>query len=66
MFDGMIVNLVSAIAEHNAMVAWVRSLPKAEADKIRAQDALLAIEKEKHRRNMEIANAGRPRNFWGK
>ena len=58
--------ICSVVAEAKAREEWLNSLPKEEADKIRAEDAAKAREQELHRRALEIAEAGRPRNFWGK
>ena len=54
------------VAEAKARQEWLDSLPQEVADKIRADDARIARENELHRREIEIAEAGRPRNFWGK
>lgn len=56
----------SLVAEARARQEWLDSLPKEEADKIRSEDVRIARENELHRRALEIAEAGRARNFWGK
>lgn len=63
---GLAEIVCGAIVEAKARQEWLDSLPKEEADKIRADDARIARENELHRRALEIAHAGRPRNFWGK
>ena len=64
---GLIAEIVcSMVAEAEARKKWLDSMPKEEADKIRAEDVRIARENEIHRRALEIANAGRARNFWGK
>lgn len=40
-------------------------LPKKEADKLRAERKQEREERKEHREKLEIANAGRTRNFWG-
>lgn len=65
MFGGMVANVASMLAAHKSREAWLDSMPKAEADKVRAEDAVLALAKDKHNQALEIANAGRARNFWG-
>lgn len=63
----LIAAMVSTIvAEVKARQAWLNSLPVDVADNIRAEDARIAREDEQHRRALEIAEAGRPRNFWGR
>ena len=66
MFGLIAAKVCSSIAEAKARQEWLDSLPKEKADKIRADDARTARENELHRRAIEIAEAGRPRNFWGK
>lgn len=64
---GLIAAKVCALAaEAKARQEWLDSLPKEEADKIRSEDVRIARENELHRRALEIAEAGRARNFWGK
>jgi hypothetical protein len=58
--------ICSIVAASKARNEWLDSLPKEEANKIREEDARIALENERHRRALEIADAGRPRNFWGK
>lgn len=64
--DAMILQLRTILAEAKARQEWINSLPKEEADRVRADDAWIARDKELHRRELEVAEAGRPRNFWGK
>ncbi len=66
MFGSIAAKICSLVAAAKARNEWLDSLPKDEADKIRADDARIAREEELHRREIEIAAAGRPRNFWGK
>lgn len=66
MFAGIVCRLAVIIAEAKARKQWIESLPKDEADRVRAEDSRIARENELHRRAVEIAEAGRARNFWGK
>ena len=57
------VHLIEAIRERDE---WIATLPKDEQDAIREKDLQESKEREDHRKNLEIAEAGRPRNFFGK
>jgi hypothetical protein len=54
------------IQAHKERETWLESLPKEEAEKIREQDLIDEKDSLQHKRALEIAEAGRPRNFWGK
>lgn len=56
-----VVGIIQALGEAKARQDWLDTLPKEEADKMRADDARRAREKELHRRAIEVAEAGRPR-----
>ncbi len=43
----------------------LKSLPKEQADKLREERRIEREEQKIHDRKLEIANASRPRNFWG-
>jgi len=66
MFGLIASTLVGLVVEAKARQEWLDAMPKDEADKIRVNDARIARENELYRRALEIAEAGRPRNFWGK
>jgi len=61
-----LVHIAQTIAKHNAREAHINSLTPEEQAAIRAADLQRWKEEEAHRRALEIAEAGRPRNFWGK
>lgn len=61
----MIEVFIAMINERNAFNRLCESLPKEEADKLRARRRKKAEEDEAHRKALELANASRPRNFWG-
>ena len=64
---GWIAVTISGIYEDaKAREKWLDSMPKENSDTIRAADRRKSREDLKHRRALEIAEAGRPRNFWGK
>lgn len=58
--------IISCIAQAKLRNEWLNSLPAEEAKRLREEYAIAAREDELHRRVLEIAEAGRPRNFWGK
>lgn len=61
------ITMVAAIINANDdREKYLNSLPVDEANKIRAKDAKEAKEYLNHMRAIEIAEAGRARNFWGK
>ncbi len=67
MYIGLVlVQAAAMVEEAKAREEWLNSLPKDEADRIRAEDVERRREKLLHRRAIEVAEAGRPRNFWGK
>ena len=53
------------IDEHNAFISLCKKLPKDEADKLRSSRRARFEERDNHRKALEIAEASRPRNFWG-
>ncbi len=57
------VHHIEAIRKRNE---WIDTLPKDEQDAIRKKDLQESKEREEHRKKLEIAEAGRPRNFFGK
>lgn len=61
----MAIQVAQQIESNNAREAWLKSLPKDAAEKIRQKDREKHDEEMKHRRALELAEAGRPRNFWG-
>ena len=65
MFGSAASSLAGMIERNRVRENWLNSLPKEESDKIRAEDARVVNENLEHKRALEIANAGRPRNFWG-
>jgi len=58
-----VASLIKAIDDREK---YLNSLPIDEANKIRAKEAKDAKEYLNHMRSLEIAEAGRARNFWGK
>lgn len=60
-----IVAAMNAIQEHNDFIALCDSLPKEEADFLREERRKRIEKEDAHRKALEIANASRPRNFWG-
>ena len=51
--------------EERAFEKLCNSLPKGEADRLKESRRKQREEDEKHRKALEIADAGRTRNFWG-
>ena len=58
--------VVLAFHKNKEREAWIDTLPEDEQQKIRAKDKQDVLDYMQHRRALEIAEAGRPRNFWGK
>ena len=58
-------SLAGIKAEQEAFDLKCSLLPKDETDKLRAERKQEMKEKMEHRRKLEIAEAGRGRNFWG-
>ncbi len=56
---------VQAIEDENSFIKLCKSMPKREADKMRADRRDKRKEEEAHSKKLEIAEAGRARNFWG-
>ena len=54
------------IAEHNAFNKMCNSLPKEQGDKLKAVRQARHKEDIAHAKALEIANASRARNFWGR
>ncbi len=44
---------------------WLNSLPETEAKDIQQKNEIEYKEYQEHKKALEIANASRPRNFWG-
>lgn len=65
MFGQMMIAVGGLYAEAKARKAYIDSLPEDIAKSIRADEAKKASDDKLHRRELEIAEAGRPRNFWG-
>ncbi len=61
----VIQTVVRAAETAIARNKFIATLPKDQQDKIRAEDKLKAEQELDHRKKLEIANAGRARNFWG-
>jgi hypothetical protein len=57
--------MVRMMETHNAREAFIKTLPKGEQDAIRAADKREHEAATAHARALEIAEAGRARNFWG-
>ena len=55
----------AAIAKRRAIDDYLESLPEEERLSVLAQMAEDAKEYRRHKEAIEIAEAGRPRNFWG-
>ena len=63
---GSVVTVLAQIkAEQEAFVLKCSLLPQDEADKLIAERKQEMKERKEHREKLEIANAGRARNFWG-
>ena len=60
-----ISTLYQVKAEQEAFDLRCSLLPREEADKLRAERKQEIKEKIEHRKRLEIAEAGRARNFWG-
>jgi hypothetical protein len=69
MFSVIMISAAGAIAEVNAeneaFDLKCSFLPKGEADKLRDERNQEMKEKTEHRKRLEIAEAGRTKNFWG-
>ena len=65
MIGSAVLQAISTLEEIMARKAWINSLPEDMAKIIRASDAKRAEEESIHQRNLEVAEAGRARNFWG-
>ncbi len=61
----MFSSLMTMINEINAFNKVCSLLPREEAEKLKLERRDKAIKDELHRRKLEIAEAGRARNFWG-
>lgn len=57
--------LTATFVANEAREKWIATLPKKEQKRIRREDAKKRQEYIEHQRKLEIANARRPRNFWG-
>ena len=64
--SSIIVSLMSGRTTHEEIDKYLSSLPKAERHQAIKSIAEKEMEDEKHRKAVELAEAGRPRNFWGK
>ncbi len=58
--------LVSALYEEKQFQEYLKTLPEEEARRIKGERKKKRESEEEHRKKLEIAEAGRPRNFWGK
>jgi hypothetical protein len=65
MIDVMIAAVYQAQEEKKQFDLKCSLLPREEADKLREERKQEIKEKLEHRRKLEIAEAGRARNFWG-
>ena len=66
MFNLNVISILkAALNEHNAFIAYCATLPKEEADKLKAERQDRREKEDAHRKALEIADAGRTRNFWG-
>ncbi len=54
-----------AIEEEKSFRNLLKSMPELEANKMRADRTAKRKEEEAHAKKIEIAEAGRARNFWG-
>ena len=64
---GLFASMVAqALAERKAFNEYIATLPDKEREELLARIAEKAKENEAHRKAIEIAEAGRARNFWGK
>lgn len=61
----LISHVAHQIQEHNDFVALCNSLPPEQAEKLKAERKEKFRLQEEHRKALELANASRPRNFWG-
>jgi hypothetical protein len=59
-------SIIGMIESYKKREAWIKTLPEQKQEKIRSQDAQEARENLAHKRALEVAEAGRARNFWGK
>ena len=57
--------LGSVLAEAERDREYLKSLPEEEANRIHAERKKKWEAEEEHRKKLEIAEAGRARNFWG-
>ena len=64
--SGVIGALMAGRTTHEEIDKYLSSLPKAERHQAIKAIAEKAVEDDKHRKAVELAEAGRPRNFWGK
>ena len=64
-FSLMPLIIQRAIEENARVEEMLASMPKEEADKLREKMQKQREAKEAHQRALEIAEAGRARNFWG-
>lgn len=62
---GLGATINGIIAERVAFNRMCDGLPKEEADKLKAKRRAEREEEEEHKKALEIADAGRARNFWG-
>ncbi len=66
MFWFSVISIRSVIAEIQREQKYIKSLPEKEKAIYLENKKREFEENEKHRKALEIAEAGRPRNFWGK
>ena len=60
------INAIQAVqAEKEAFEEHCKNLPEEEANKLKIARGLRIKSNREHQRALELANASRPRNFWG-
>lgn len=64
-YSSVIVTMMAVKAEQEAFDLKCSLLPEEEATKLKAERKKELEAKLDHHRKLEIANAGRARNFWG-
>jgi len=62
---GAVSTMIAIQEDRKAFNAYLKTLSPEEAEKLKAEREDRLSREDEHRKALEIANASRPRNFWG-
>jgi hypothetical protein len=62
---GVISAIMAIDEERKAFNAYLKTLPEDKAKELKLQREERLMREDEHRKALELANASRPRNFWG-